>query len=103
RMKKVAAIDEMIEDMGLTNAKGVWSRLEEYVMHKSSVYDFIVCRSVRITPEYKPMLLQLLKPKGKIVLYKSKNLDDLEQFSNKQILDVSHPEIGTRKLIIIKK
>jgi hypothetical protein len=49
------------------------------------------------------LLLKLLKREGKIVLYKSKNLDDVEQFDKKQIIDVSHPEIGTRKLIIIEK
>ncbi len=103
RRKKIQAIEEMIEELELDKATGIWSRLEDYCKYRQSSYDFIVCRSVRITPELKPLLLKLLKPKGKIVLYKSKNLDDVEQFKNRKEIDVSHPVLGTRKLIVIGK
>jgi 16S rRNA (guanine527-N7)-methyltransferase len=101
--KKIAAVNEMAKELGLSQTRGIWSRVEDLAIRNESMYDFIVCRSVRILPEYKPLLLKLLKREGKIVLYKSKNLDDVEQFDKKQIIDVSHPEIGTRKLIIIEK
>ncbi len=101
RRKKIQAIDEMVEELQLNNVTGIWSRLEDYCKYRKNSYDYIVCRSVRITSELKPLLLKLLKPNGKIVLYKSKNLDDVEQFSNKKILDVSQPVLGTRKLIVI--
>ena len=73
--KKIMAIDEMLDILQLENVNAIWSRVEEYFTINS--YDYIVSRSVKIIPEFKPFLMGLLQPKGKLILYKSKILDDV--------------------------
>ncbi|MCL2183985.1 MAG: hypothetical protein FWB85_11015, partial [Chitinispirillia bacterium] len=65
----------------------------------------IVSRSVKIEPAYKPVLLGRLKAGGKIVLYKSKILDDVRVFGEDgiDIFDAGTPEIGERKIVVITK
>ncbi len=101
--KKINALKRIVKNINLENCEFICSRIEDLDRNETGKYDLILCRSVRILPEFKRPLLQLLKYTGKLVLFKSKNLDDLEQFLNKKIIDVSRPEIGERKIIIIGK
>ncbi len=103
RRKKMLAVKNMIKKLDLSGCFTIVSRLEEMDENWHGKFDYIVCRSVKILPEYKEKLFKLIKPGGKIVLYKSKLLDDVEQFANKKMHDLSHPEIGTRKIIEITK
>ncbi len=69
KKKKIAAVTEAAETLGLENCAFSDQRIEDIAARSS--FDIIVSRSVKIEPAYKPILLKLLKPEGKIVLYKS--------------------------------
>lgn len=98
--KKIIAIEEILDILQLDNVNAIWSRIEEY--NTINKYDYIVCRSVKIIPELKPYLMDVLHPKGKLILYKSKILDDVKQFKNYKINDYSNEILGTRKIVEIK-
>jgi len=66
-------------------------------------FDFVVCRSVKILPMFKKYLMKMVKFNGKIVLYKSQNLEDVEQFNKKVIYEENIPEIGLRRIVEITK
>lgn len=97
--KKIVVINEMIEIMKLSNVNTFWTRIEEY--NTINKYDYIICRSVKIIPQLKEPLMNVLSPKGKIVLYKSKILDDVLQFENYKIHDLSNDILGTRNIVEI--
>ena len=101
KRKKINAIKNIIKKLDLNNCFTIVSRIEEIDPNWFGSFDYIVCRSVKIIPEFVPYLFKLLKPDGKILLYKSKILDDTEQFENRKLIDISHPKIGERKLVII--
>lgn len=103
RKKKMVAVKNIIKKLDLKQCFTIVSRLEELDYEWSGKFDIIVCRSVKITKEFKNKMMDLLKNDGKIILYKSKLLDDIEQFENIKIYDLSHSEIGTRKIIEIIK
>lgn len=101
--KKIAALMRAAERLELGNCRFLDQRIEEVDgQHK---FDIIVSRSVKIEPAYKPILLRLLKPNGKIVLYKSKVLDDVYQFDNTEIFDVDTEAagIGERKIVVARR
>jgi len=101
RKKKINAVRGAAEHLGLDNCGFLDMRLEELDSRYHGTFDFIVCRSVKIEPAYVPLLNKLLNPQGKIVLYKSVNLDDVQQFENAQIFDTTLPLLGVRKIIVI--
>jgi len=103
RRKKMISVQNMIKKLDLSGCFTIVSRLEELDDKWLEKFDLIVCRSVKILPQYKQKILALLKPGGRLVLYKSKLLDDVKQFENSKIYDLSHPGIGTRKIIEITK
>jgi 16S rRNA (guanine527-N7)-methyltransferase len=101
--KKIASVKAGASVLGLGNCEFLDMRLEEVPQKYNGIFDIIVCRSVRIIPEYKKLLLRLLKKNGQIVLYKSQNLDDAGLFENVEICDVSRELIGERKIVVIKQ
>ncbi|MCK4956300.1 MAG: 16S rRNA (guanine(527)-N(7))-methyltransferase RsmG [Candidatus Cloacimonetes bacterium] len=103
RKKKMSAVKNIIKRLDLKKCFTIVSRLEDLDSEWFGEFDVIVCRSVKILPEYREKMMSLLKDGGKIILYKSKLMDDVEQFANVKIHDLSHPEIGTRKIIEITK
>ena len=103
RRKKLEAVKNIIKKLDFSDCFTIVSRLEELSERWHGFFDFIVCRSVKILPKYKKNLLQLLTEEGEILLYKGKVFDDADIFSRKNVIDISHPEIGERKLIQIKK
>jgi 16S rRNA (guanine527-N7)-methyltransferase len=129
KKKKIAAVRDAAERLGLENCSFWDRRLEEIIApidndddkksrrcrnhpynktgggdcrenHDGS-FDLIVSRSVKIKPVYKQILLKLLKPHGKLILYKSKIFDDVRQFGNPQIFDAATPALGDRKIVVI--
>jgi 16S rRNA (guanine527-N7)-methyltransferase len=102
KKKKIAAIRGAAEVLGLGNCDFSDQRVEDVV--GPGCFDIIVSRSVKIEPAYKPILLRLLKPGGKIVLYKSKILDDVYQFENAEIFNVEAAELGLgeRKIAVVR-
>ncbi|MDR0305954.1 MAG: 16S rRNA (guanine(527)-N(7))-methyltransferase RsmG [Chitinispirillales bacterium] len=103
RKKKIESVKEAALRLGLANCVFLGERLEELSSKHDAEFDLIVSRSVRIEPSFRKKLLKLLKPQGKLVLYKSRNLEDTEQFENVQIFDASLPELGERKIIVIQQ
>lgn len=97
--KKIMVINEMIEILDLPNVGTIWSRIEDY--NTINKYDYIICRSVKIIPQFKQPLLNVLSPKGKIILYKSKILDDVVQFDKYKIHNYSNEILGTRNIVEI--
>jgi len=103
RKKKIEAVKRAAFHLDLKNCAFWGERLEELPPSHNCKFDLIVSRSVKIEPAFKNRLLSLLKPQGKLVLYKSRSLEDIEQFKNVQIFDTSMPQLGERKIIIISK
>jgi len=103
RKKKVGAVKNIIKKLDLSKCFTIVSRLEDMSMSWNGFFDLIICRSVKIIPKYKQKLLSLLKPNGEILFYKGREMDDIRIFNKYKILDFSHPEIGERNIIQIKK
>ena len=101
--KKINAVKNIIKILDLSSCFTIVSRLEDLENKWFGSFDIIVCRSVKILPKYKKVLFKLIKNNGKIILYKSKLIDDIGQFKKCSIHDVSHPAIGERKIIEITK
>ena len=101
--KKINAVKDIIKMLDLPSCFTIVSRLEDLESNWYKSFDIIVCRSVKILPKYKSVLFKLIKDNGKIILYKSKLMDDIGQFKKYRIHDVSHPAIGERKIIVIEK
>jgi len=104
KKKKIAAVRGAAEALGLGNCEFSDLRIEDVEAAVGrGCFDIIVSRSVKIEPIYKPILLRLLKPGGKIVLYKSRILDDVHQFDNVEIFDAEAEEsgLGERRIAVI--
>jgi 16S rRNA (guanine527-N7)-methyltransferase len=103
RKKKIQALRSAANVLHLSNCSFLDIRIEDVPAGLHYSFDIIVSRSVRILPEFRKPLMNLLKPDGKLVLYKSRILDDVAQFNSPQIHDVSNSLIGERKIVIIAK
>ena len=101
--KKILAVKKIVKKLDLKECFTIVSRLEDLDEKWENYFDFIVCRSVKILPKYKSSMFRLLRNNGRIILYKSRKLDDVQQFKNYKIHDVSQPVLGERKIIEIKK
>lgn len=103
RLRKMAALKKIVKKLDLQNCFLINSRLEEMGTEWNATFNCIVCRSVKQKLEYKKHLHRLLAEKGFLLLYKSRNLEDVRIYPEFDILDVSHNLLGIRKLIEIKK
>lgn len=101
--KKITALKNIIKVLDLPECFTIVSRLEDMEEKWNGFFDVIVCRSVKILPKYKKKLLTLLTKDGRILLYKSKLLDDVEVFDRIKIRQMNFPEIGERKIVEIRK
>jgi len=100
--KKIAALKSIVRSLGLKNVEFLSYRLEDKNMEKYFFsFDLIVCRSVRITPLLRNVLCCLLKPQGKIFLYKAQQIEDVLLFKRYQIHELKLDILGTRKIIEI--
>lgn len=100
-LKKVNTINKAAEVLGLTNAKAFQARLEENKAYQS-FFDVLVCRSVKIFPEYKKPLLKMMKKHKIMYFYKAVDITDMNQFKNKIIHDLSTDSLGNRLIIEVK-
>ena len=101
--KKIKVVKNIVKKLDLKECFTIVSRLEDLNEKWENYFDFIVCRSVKILPKYKDAMFKMLLDNGRIILYKSRKLDDVMQFKNYKIYDVSQPILGERKIIEIKK
>ncbi len=102
KKKKIAAVKAAADTLELGNCEFSDQRIEDIAGRGG--FDIIVSRSVKIEPAYKPILLRLLKPGGKIVLYKSKIFDDVYQFDDVEIFNAEAAELGLgeRRIAVIR-
>jgi len=103
KKKKIAVLKKIIKELDLKKCFTIVSRIEEIDVKWSEHFDFIVCRSVKIEKKFLIKMMQVLKPEGKIFLYKSRILEDLKLFKKYRTIDISHSALGSRKLIEIEK
>jgi 16S rRNA (guanine527-N7)-methyltransferase len=101
--KKIGLIKNLTKILGITNCNFLDIRLENISPVYYSAFDIILCRSVRILPKYKKVLIKLLAKKGRIILFKSKRLDDIKMFEDFKIYDVSTGELGKRNIVEIMR
>lgn len=101
--KKISALQNIIKILDLPECFTIVSRLEDLEEKWDGFFDVVVCRSVKILPKYKQKLLSLLKKNGRILLYKSRLLDDVNIFDCFEIHQLDFPEIGERKIVEIKR
>ena len=66
RKKKLTAIDDMIQHLGLDNVKTVWSRVEDH----APAYNYIVTRAVGYSDKLLPRILPRLQKWWIAFLYK---------------------------------
>jgi 16S rRNA G527 N7-methylase RsmG len=97
------AVKKIIKKLDLPDCLAICSRMEELDDSWQDYFDVLVCRSVKIIPRYWDYLAKLLNASGKLYFYKGKKFDDVENLNNIIRHDVSHPQIGTRNLIELKK
>jgi 16S rRNA (guanine527-N7)-methyltransferase len=100
--KKVRAMQEMVEALGLDDCVAVNARLEDLsampaYQHR---YDYILSRAVKIEPRYLAPLQRLLTPNGRLLCYKARDLSDIEALQP-QCLYEEEREWGLRRIMAI--
>ena len=96
RKKKLSAIDNMCDKIGLENCKTIHARIEDIWQEYQGFFDILTCRALKILPEFVMPIKKVVKENGMIFLYKSVISDDLDLFENIKIYDVSKNMIGKR-------
>ncbi len=64
--KKIDAINTMIENLNIQNAKAIWTRAEEH----NEQYDYVTARAVGYIDKLLPRVHHLVKKGGRLILYK---------------------------------
>lgn len=103
RRKKLEVIADACETIGIENVELIHGRVEEISFNFLESFNAIVSRSVKIEPQFKSHIVDMLIPGGKAFFYKSVILDDMKQFHGHTITDLSRPELGTRKIVTFRK
>lgn len=102
RERKINAIKKILKKLDLKQCFTITSRIEELDRTWDGYFDVVLSRSVRQERRYKEKMTELTGSGGMVYLYKSMKLDDIKIFSNYEVINVSHPLVGTRNLIEIK-
>ncbi len=103
RRKKLEVLADACETIGIENVELIHGRVEEISFNFLESFDAIVSRSVKIEPQFKSHLIDMLPPGGKAYFYKSVILDDMKQFHGNKVTDLSRPELGTRNIVTFRK
>jgi len=102
KLKKINILKNMVKKLDLKDCSTIWSRFEDMSNSQwSHKFDYIICRSVKMLPEFLTVFKSIINKKGKLILYKSRNLEDVEIFQKKEIIELNIPDLGVRKLIIV--
>lgn len=102
--KKCRAVQEMVEALSLPDTDLVCSRVEDYAyVAKRPSFDLILCRAVALEERYLAPLRRLLKPSGRLIMYKAHNLEDLEGLKYEVLYEKEDEYIGFRRLIAISQ
>ncbi|MDD2684395.1 MAG: 16S rRNA (guanine(527)-N(7))-methyltransferase RsmG [Candidatus Cloacimonetes bacterium] len=102
--KKCRAVQDIVEALSLGKTSVFCSRIEDYAfMGRRPSFDLILCRAVALEERYLAPLRRLLKPSGRLLMFKSRSLDDLEGIEYEVLLEKDDEHIGRRRLIGIKQ
>lgn len=100
--KKTKALEDMVSALKLPRTGVECARLEDYAyLARRPSFDFILCRAVALEERYHSPLRRLLKPSGKLIMYKSRNLDDLDGIRHEEICKKKDEILGERRLISV--
>lgn len=99
RQKKMASVKKILKKLDLPQCFTITSRIEELDKSWYNYFDIVISRSVRQEERFKEAMQRLLHKNGKVYLFKSQKMEDVELFDKYNIYDVSHPQVGTRKII----
>ena len=108
--KKVLFLKYLKQELGLTEITIITSRFEDLDKSMRSSFDYITVRAVKMNDEYFLKAFSLLKPSGKLILYKSKvnndEVDKIKQYADCETTEIIRKEytgLGKRAVIIVKK
>ncbi|HHI87605.1 MAG TPA: 16S rRNA (guanine(527)-N(7))-methyltransferase RsmG [Candidatus Cloacimonetes bacterium] len=108
--KKVLFLKLVKQELNLSETTIIHSRFEELDNNIKSSFDYIVVRAVKMNDKYFMKAFELLKPSGKLILYKSKvnndEVDKINQYKDCEKTEIIRKEysgLGKRALIIVKK
>ena len=108
--KKVLFLRLIKQELKLQKMTIINSRFEELDNDLESSFDHIVVRAVKMNEEYFAKAFELLKPSGKLILYKSTvnndEVDKINRYNDCEATEIIRKEysgLGKRALIIVKK
>ena len=108
--KKVLFLRLIKQELKLQKMTIINSRFEELDNDLESSFDHIVVRAVKMNDEYFAKAFELLKPSGKLILYKSTvnndEVDKINRYNDCEATEIIRKEysgLGKRALIIVKK
>ena len=108
--KKVLFLRLIKQELNLSETTIIHSRFEDLNSTLHSSFDYIVVRAVKMNEEYFTKAFTLLKPSGKLILYKSKvnndEVDKINQYKDCETTEIIRKEysgLGKRAVIIVKK
>ncbi|MBQ6919580.1 MAG: 16S rRNA (guanine(527)-N(7))-methyltransferase RsmG [Synergistaceae bacterium] len=93
--KKCAALNEIIEALGIKNAEAVCSRSEDFARIKRETFDMAGARALSSAGVTAELLSPLVKKGGRLLTFKGEKVnDEIAALSNKwKILGLSEPEL----------
>lgn len=100
--KKAAALNQIIQELGLSACGVVCSRLEDHNPPAKGRYDVILCRAVKMEQRFAAPLAWMLQPGGRVIFYKSATHDDLDGYSPTVLLD-TETDWGRRMLLSVPR
>ncbi|MDP2173481.1 MAG: hypothetical protein Q8J62_06875, partial [Candidatus Cloacimonadaceae bacterium] len=66
------------------------------------IFDYILCRAVKMEPRFEEPLFSLLAAGGKLICYKAQSFEDIEGYRPQTLL-IHDAEWGSRKIMSIRK
>jgi len=110
KRKKALFLKLLKQELELPEITIINSRLEDLDQNMASSFDYVTVRAVKMNDEYFMKAFELLKPSGKIILYKSKvnndEVDKIKQYEDYETTEIIRKEysgLGKRAFIIVKK
>ena len=99
--KKIKALKNICTGLFLNNCYFLDDRIEN--INFTNKFDYILSRSVKMNENYIKILRKMLKENGKVILYKTENMEDFLKNISSKIIDVSDDILKSRLLVEIRK
>lgn len=108
--KKVLFLKFLKQELDLQDTTIIQSRFEDVENSLENSLDYITVRAVKMNDVYFRKAFSLLKPLGKLIIYKSKvNIDEVDKIKQyadcetTEIIRKEYSRLGKRAFIIVKK